>query len=640
MSGTEILAPNYISNSGRTKGELKQAFEDILAIVKELTGGTGIAQKVIAGGAFASPTGNMLVEIESESGSADNLDNITGEVRDGKVLCLFHKSGHTITIRHSQGGSGQFRLKSGTSLALSADRQYAHFIYNETDTCWDELHRDLTFSLGKLPGGAAASGKTISSGAIVPDAWDTPTDTESASSSDDLDSATITNSIPLLMLRATNGSHAVVVKHATGNIYLGDNKDATLDDTDKRILLMLTGSNYYEVCRAGFNPEVLAKTTTFTATYGSTNKCDTSGGAYTATLPTAVGHQGKQITFIKTTSDTNALTLDGNSSETINGATTVTLSTQWESMRIVSDGSNWLEVAHCGAAVTGGSFFKASLITSSIRALPTSGALSGIYIHFGNWSSTGTITVAHGTRIYIKGNLTLNSGHTITVGNKGNGRVGSDQLAGHSGGGPGGGEGGIYQAGGGAGGSCGGSGGNGSHTTSTYNNGTTPPHGIFMAGGGGGGCGAGSGSATVGGDGGHGGGAFYIEVDGTVTISENITLNGTAGANSPASLRGAGAGGAGGECYLLCTGPLTVSSGKSITAAGGVGGDTNGGGYKGGGGGGGIVKTQSGGSTTMTGSISAPGGNKGGGSAGTVDAANGGTGITESRQNEMPISLC
>lgn len=67
-----------------------------------------------------------------------------------------------------------------------------------------------------------------------------------------------------------------------------------------------------------------------------------SGGAFTVTLPTAVGATGKVYT-IKRTDQTlaNLVTIATTSSQTIDGVTTTNLATQYESVEIVSDGSNW-----------------------------------------------------------------------------------------------------------------------------------------------------------------------------------------------------------------------------------------------------------------------------------------------------------
>jgi len=68
---------------------------------------------------------------------------------------------------------------------------------------------------------------------------------------------------------------------------------------------------------------------------------DTSGGAFTITLYTASGNAGKVVYVKKTTSDFNAITVDGNGTETIDGATTTTVDTIGETLYLVSDGTNW-----------------------------------------------------------------------------------------------------------------------------------------------------------------------------------------------------------------------------------------------------------------------------------------------------------
>lgn len=87
---------------------------------------------------------------------------------------------------------------------------------------------------------------------------------------------------------------------------------------------------------------VNAKTTTYTATISDdVIPCSSAGGAYTITLPTAASASGRELTFVKTSSDLSLITIDGNGTETINGALTKALATQYESLTIYSDGSNW-----------------------------------------------------------------------------------------------------------------------------------------------------------------------------------------------------------------------------------------------------------------------------------------------------------
>lgn len=68
---------------------------------------------------------------------------------------------------------------------------------------------------------------------------------------------------------------------------------------------------------------------------------NTTSGAITANLPTAVNLQGRYKTFKNT--GTNNLTIDGNSSETIDGSLTLVLASNGYAT-LMSDGSNWRRI--------------------------------------------------------------------------------------------------------------------------------------------------------------------------------------------------------------------------------------------------------------------------------------------------------
>lgn len=65
-----------------------------------------------------------------------------------------------------------------------------------------------------------------------------------------------------------------------------------------------------------------------------------TGGAITVNLPTAVGFGGRQIDVRKGDSSANAVTVDGNGGETINGAATKVLNVQYVDYTFRSDGTN------------------------------------------------------------------------------------------------------------------------------------------------------------------------------------------------------------------------------------------------------------------------------------------------------------
>lgn len=64
----------------------------------------------------------------------------------------------------------------------------------------------------------------------------------------------------------------------------------------------------------------------------------------TISLPTAVGRKGKVYHIKKVDSGTKYAVIDPYSTQTIDGATTNELKTQYASVTIVSDGSNWLVI--------------------------------------------------------------------------------------------------------------------------------------------------------------------------------------------------------------------------------------------------------------------------------------------------------
>lgn len=67
-----------------------------------------------------------------------------------------------------------------------------------------------------------------------------------------------------------------------------------------------------------------------------------TSAAFTLTLPSAVGIEGRQYTLKKIDSSANAVTVDANGTQTIDGALTFSLATQYQSITIVSDGANWM----------------------------------------------------------------------------------------------------------------------------------------------------------------------------------------------------------------------------------------------------------------------------------------------------------
>ena len=68
---------------------------------------------------------------------------------------------------------------------------------------------------------------------------------------------------------------------------------------------------------------------------------DATGGAITMALPPAALVPGRIYAFKRVNSGANAVVIDPNAAETIDGAATYTLSAQWNSVTIMNNGIAW-----------------------------------------------------------------------------------------------------------------------------------------------------------------------------------------------------------------------------------------------------------------------------------------------------------
>lgn len=114
-------------------------------------------------------------------------------------------------------------------------------------------------SVSEMPGGAAPTELTISTGAITPTGCFHTIDTEGDASTDDLTTASVTNHPQgrFLLLMAVNAARTVVVKHnagGSGQFSLAGAVDLSLDETTKSVLFVLKGTVWQEVARSGGTP--------------------------------------------------------------------------------------------------------------------------------------------------------------------------------------------------------------------------------------------------------------------------------------------------------------------------------------------------------------------------------------------------
>jgi len=207
----------------------------------------------------------------------------------------------------------------------------------------------------------------IASGAVTPTQnWHT-VDTESSAATDDLDTivaSELTDGF-VLFLRQFNSARVVTLKHDTGNINCPGGVDIVFSDTTQVVILIYDSTlTKWLATVSPANAALINKVNTFAAeqvfskaqrraytsvavntTLDATHDVvdvDASGAARTITLPTASGINGRVYLIRKLDSSANTVTIDGYSSETINGAATKVLSTQYATAEIISDGANWI----------------------------------------------------------------------------------------------------------------------------------------------------------------------------------------------------------------------------------------------------------------------------------------------------------
>jgi len=167
----------------------------------------------------------------------------------------------------------------------------------------------------------------------------------------------ITSNASSIVIANTEGGGSVVIQSPTGAgnslvIEEVDGTDWIHLDANANILSLAPGASGAKVgvgttsaittldVDGGFAANIVAKTEAYTATTSDhTITCGAGNESFTVTLPAVAGVTGL-ILNIKNVG-TGTITVDGASSETIDGATTAVISTQFDTVTIQCDGTEW-----------------------------------------------------------------------------------------------------------------------------------------------------------------------------------------------------------------------------------------------------------------------------------------------------------
>jgi len=170
---------------------------------------------------------------------------------------------------------------------------------------------------------------------------------------------------------------------------------------------------------------------------------DASGGARTFTLTAAATlGDGFVVTLKKIDSSSNAVTIDANSSETVDGALTVVLTSQYETTTLICDGSNWHTVL---ASTPGGSvtidnyadstnYTAGSTTTLTLSVSPASEnsitvTFDGVMQHHDTYSLSGAVVTFDTAIPTGTSDVEITTIASLDIGTPADNTVGYDQLA-------------------------------------------------------------------------------------------------------------------------------------------------------------------------------------------------------------------
>ena len=148
-----------------------------------------------------------------------------------------------------------------------------------------------------------------------------------------------TNTYPTLVVRLGAGSPTADLQQWQGNDGSGG-AGATIAKVDYIGQGTFTGLNTTSTL-AHKVKTITNADTPYTAAAETVILCDASSGVITVDLPASTGVTDRTHHIKKIDSSANAITIDANGTETIDGTLTKTLAAQYDNIQVISDGSNW-----------------------------------------------------------------------------------------------------------------------------------------------------------------------------------------------------------------------------------------------------------------------------------------------------------
>jgi hypothetical protein len=337
-----------VQATGENSGTWGQITNTNLLILEQAIGGySSVALNATTGATLTFSNGAL-------SNGKDAVIRLTGTITGNVNVVIPDSVEKTYIIENATSGSFAVTVKtsSGTGVTWSATDKGKKMVYsdgtNVVDTAFTEVSSDYS---PQLSGILDTNGNDIiidNGGAIEDDSNNEYVKFVKTATAVNEVSVTNAAASGAPEISATGDDTDIDLKitpKGSGKLNLDGIKFPNADGTVDQVLVTDGAGNLSFVDNTGGTAWVAVKTSGFTAVAGEGYFCDTSGGAFTATLPLSPT-LGDEVTFVDYagTFDTNNLTVGRNSENIQGSAADLTVSVERAGLTLVYSGATqgWL----------------------------------------------------------------------------------------------------------------------------------------------------------------------------------------------------------------------------------------------------------------------------------------------------------